>query len=288
MKQAFLILAHNEFEILERLVGVLDDPRFDIYIHFDKKNKEVPVLKTNHSGLYILNNRIDVRWGDYSIVEAEISLFEAALNNSKYKYLHLLSGVDFPIKTMDEIYNFFENAEGKEFIGFNTTNYQNEVTRKVNKFHLFPKDFRGNGNFISLGKRLLRYIYIEFQVIFNINRNEEINFKKGTQWISITSELADFVINKKKELKKIFRNTFCSDEIFMQTICWNSDFKEKIYNIVDEGKGCLREIGWHENEIRAWTYKDFDYLVNTKSFFARKFNSHDMRIINRLTKYILK
>lgn len=34
---AYLIIAHNEFEVLQKLVGALDDPRNDIYIHFDKK-----------------------------------------------------------------------------------------------------------------------------------------------------------------------------------------------------------------------------------------------------------
>src|SRR5690606_21952914 len=131
MKQAFLILAHNEFEILERLVRVLDDPRFDIYIHFDKKSKEPPVLKTKHSRLYILNNRIDVRWGDYSMVEAELILFEAATKRRNYKYLHLLSGVDFPIKSMDQIYDFFDTSKMQEFIGFNSSDYQKEVSRKV-------------------------------------------------------------------------------------------------------------------------------------------------------------
>lgn len=28
---AYLIIAHNEFEVLQKLVGALDDPRNDIY-----------------------------------------------------------------------------------------------------------------------------------------------------------------------------------------------------------------------------------------------------------------
>ena len=37
MKHAYLILAHNEFVILERLIQSIDDERNDIYIHFDGK-----------------------------------------------------------------------------------------------------------------------------------------------------------------------------------------------------------------------------------------------------------
>ena len=36
MKHAFLILAHTEFALLQRLVNCLDDGRNDIFIHFDK------------------------------------------------------------------------------------------------------------------------------------------------------------------------------------------------------------------------------------------------------------
>lgn len=34
-KHAYLIIAHNDFEILENLIILLDDMRNDIYIHID-------------------------------------------------------------------------------------------------------------------------------------------------------------------------------------------------------------------------------------------------------------
>ena len=43
-RHAFLIIAHNEFGVLQRLVDAIDDPRNDIYIHFDKKVEPV-ILK---------------------------------------------------------------------------------------------------------------------------------------------------------------------------------------------------------------------------------------------------
>ena len=39
MRHAFLILAHNEFQILKILLSMLDDGRNDIYLHIDKKGK---------------------------------------------------------------------------------------------------------------------------------------------------------------------------------------------------------------------------------------------------------
>lgn len=36
-KHAYLIIAHNEFDLLQKLISVLDDERNDIFIHIDKK-----------------------------------------------------------------------------------------------------------------------------------------------------------------------------------------------------------------------------------------------------------
>ena len=36
---AYLIIAHNEFDILKKTIQMIDDERNDIYIHIDKKCK---------------------------------------------------------------------------------------------------------------------------------------------------------------------------------------------------------------------------------------------------------
>lgn len=48
-KHAYLIMAHNEFDILEKQLRLLDDYRNDIYIHIDKKVKQ---FNFNYPELY--------------------------------------------------------------------------------------------------------------------------------------------------------------------------------------------------------------------------------------------
>ena len=60
MKHAYLILAHTEFKLLGFLVSRLDDPRNDIYIHFDKKLRVLPKLEVKQAKLFILEHREDV------------------------------------------------------------------------------------------------------------------------------------------------------------------------------------------------------------------------------------
>lgn len=63
MKHAYLIIAHHEFEILAKLLQALDDERNDIFIHFDRKVRRYPSFATEYANLFVLQNRIDVRWG---------------------------------------------------------------------------------------------------------------------------------------------------------------------------------------------------------------------------------
>lgn len=286
MKHAYLIIAHNEFEILDLLLKAIDDERNDIYIHFDCKLTDYPVFQTLHSCLFILSDCIDVRWGDISVVEVEYKLFEAAYVHGGYSYYHLLSGVDFPLKSQDYIHGFMNRNEGKEFIGYYQGDISKEVERKVCLWHLFPKSFRGDLTFDMLMKKGLRALFIRLQLWSGIRRNRQVNFRKGTQWVSVTHLFVGFLLQRKDEVMRTYSHTFCADEIFVQTICWNSSFRERIYNSDDEGGGCMRMIGWRNNALLEWTEKDFDELMASKALFARKFSGRHIGVVRKIMNTI--
>lgn len=284
MKHAFLILAHNEFEILRLLMSRLDDSRNDIFIHFDKKVAVLPEIKVKEAGLIILEDRKDVRWGGFSMVEAEYALFEAASAKGPYQYYHLISGVDLPLKNQDYIHDFFDKNDGKEFIGYTWTDMPRSFSRKMRRWHLFPEDFKSK----NILKKALRAGFIRLQEAFRIERNRTVDFKKGSQWMSVTEGMVKYLLDHKEWVRKTFRNTFSPDELVVQTLCWMSPFKENIYNTTDDGKGCMRAIGWRENPdskeliLKDWTADDYDLLKDSPALFARKFNSSDMVFINRI------
>lgn len=280
MKHAYLILAHSEFKLLQILVSCLDDFRNDIFVHIDYKVKVLPELRTEKSGLYLLENRLDVRWGDVSQIQAEYALFETALANGPYQYYHLLSGVDLPLKSQDYIHQFFNENIGKEFIGYTNETLPSTIERKVQRWHLFPRQFRNK----SLVIRIPRATVLVFQELFGIERNKNVNFKKGSNWVSITEALVKYVVDNKAWALKVFRNTFCGDEFFIQTLCWNSIFRKNLYNEIDDGTGCMRAIGWRNGILIDWGPNDYDVLKESPALFARKFNSSDMKFINDVLK----
>lgn len=283
MKHAYLILAHNEFPVLQLLLKAIDDYRNDIFIHFDKKVQQLPELKTKQANLKVIESRIDVRWGDASVVEAEYALFESAFESSPYAYYHLLSGVDMPLRSQNEIHDFFRDHKGKEFIGFSTGDLKTHLDRKVQRYHLFPKHFRSTG--LSL-QRLIRFAFLKLQYVFRIRRNKDIEFKKGTQWISITHDFVKYLLDKKEEVLKTYHHTFCADEIFVQTLCWQSPFLEQVYDLHNEGHGCMRIIGWKDNQMVEWTCKDFGTLIQSEALFARKFSSKYIEVVERILNQI--
>ena len=280
MKHAYLILAHNEFDLLRTLISCLDDSRNDIYVHIDSQVKAFPELHTDRAKLTMLTDRVDVRWGDLSVVEAEYKLFEAASANGPYQYYHLLSGVDLPLKSQDYIHEFCDKNNGKEFIGYTLTSMTPETIRKAQRWHLFPEDFKNN----SAIKRILRATCTKFQEIFGIKRNKDVDIKKGSQWVSITDGLVKYVIENKSWTLKTFSHTFCPDEMFIQTLCWQSPFKSNIFNTEDDAKGCMRAIGWRDGRLYDWSAADYEELKASPALFARKFNSKDMAFVQKIQK----
>lgn len=278
MKHAYLILAHHEFELLRILVDCLDDARNDIYVHIDKKVKELPVLHAEKAGLTILNKRIDIRWADYSMVEAEFALFEAAQKNGPYAYYHLLSGVDLPLKSQDCIHRFFDENQGKEFIGFTLTEMTPETIRRMQRWHIFPKHFSRKRNVYSA----FRSVILRFQELLGMKRNRQVYFTKGSQWVSITEQMVQYSLSQEAWAQKTFTHTFVPDECVMQTLCWNSPFREKLYSTRSDGEGCMRAIGWQNDELIDWCDADYGKLATSPALFARKFNSSDMDFIRKV------
>ena len=278
MKHAYLILAHHEFALLQTLIGCLDDARNDIYVHIDRKVRELPELHARQASLTVLERRVDIRWADYSMVEAEFALFGAALRDGPHAYYHLLSGVDLPLKSQDRIHAFFEEHAGREFIGYTLTEMTPETVRRMQRWHLFPRHFSRRRDLYSA----VRSVCLRCQELLGIKRNRGIVFTKGSQWVSLTEAMVQYILGQEDQVRKTFSHTFVPDECVMQTLCWNSPFRERLYSTASDGEGCMRLIGWRGSELVDWSAADYGTLAASPALFARKFNSSDPEFIQRI------
>lgn len=63
MRHAYLIMAHANLEQLKRLVCFLDYKTNDIYVHIDRKCKEMFDVCLKNARLTILENPMSISWG---------------------------------------------------------------------------------------------------------------------------------------------------------------------------------------------------------------------------------
>lgn len=290
-KQAFLIMYHTDYYILERLLKQIDNSKFDIYLHIDKKvkNFDFEHLKgiVKKSDLYFVK-RLDVKWSTYSQIKCELNLFKEAVKKN-YKYYHLISGNDLLLKDSDDIYDFFNRCKNEEFIGFTDFNNESvESLERIKYYHILNKNRRHRNKFIRVFSTKVYYKLVSYQKRLGINRLKkcDLEIRKGANWVSITNELVKYILSCEDEIKKIFKYSNCADELFVQTLVYNSRFKENIYNEYnDEHKNIKRYIDWNRGEPYTFTINDYDELVNSDCFFARKFSSNvDRDIIDKLTR----
>lgn len=240
-KHAYLIMAHNDFQILIEILKELDHERNDIFLHIDKKTLEFPEQKIKNAvkkGRLFLVPRMSVFWGGYSQIECEYRLMQYAANKGNYAYYHMTTGAIFPLKSQKEILEFFDEHAGYEFIGYDNSD---DYSGRVKKYNIFNEIGKATTKIDQL-KAFCRNKFRGFQgkVGFVYRPARGIEFKKGFVYWSLTEDAIKYALEKYKWVRKVFKHSFCGDELFMQTIIYNSEFKEKIYDYKDEYRSCMR------------------------------------------------
>ena len=292
-KHAYLIMAHNEFDMLRRLLKELDDPRNDIYLHIDKKAKgfDFNILRNSvkHSQLILIPG-MNIYWGTISQVKCELRLMQAAAKG-QYHYYHLLSGSDFPLKSQDYIHEYLANDTGEYVNCFKNDEARDDFMFKIMYYYPLLK-YVGKGNTEGhnlkarcerkLGYWQLRLLEIQKQL--NIDRTRKyknFEFYKGDNWFSITDDLVKFIIGHRKQILKLFFITNGPDEFFVQTLAMNSHFADRVKC------NSLREIDWERGKPYEYTMEDLDMLKRSDAFFARKISfERSPELVEALTKYL--
>ena len=288
-KHAYLILAHQRFGQLRKLLGTLDDPRNDIFVHVDKRssfNPEEWKDACKNAGLYFIPKRYRVHWGGFSIIRSELELLRESTANGKYEYYHLLSGMDLPIKSQDAIHAFFKEHAGSEFLNF----WKPEGIES--RFMYYTPLPERNRNFVT---RFINSAAKRLQMLVGFSINKGIDFKYASQWFSITDECASYVLSMKDWIEKTFRHASICDEIFLATLVWNSPFKDRLYDATEADKqsvneSSMRYLDWRSEggryprrHPRIFTAGDFDMLMKVPHMWARKFDEKtDGKIIDMI------
>lgn len=265
---AILILAHHNPTQLSFLINKLKLD-FDIYVQIDKKsNINIENLPKAKNIYYY--KEIKVYWGHVSQVYNMKFIIEKAFKKGYERYC-IISGDDLPIKSNEYINNFFANSKDKIYM------YTNKLPIKTWGFNY---GFDRLDRYWFMKTDLRKLAKIRGRITLGIQRvlglkikRFPLNYYAGSNWLNLTHESISYVFKFLKEnptfLKKL-KYSRATDEIWIQSILMNSEFKHLIIN--DD----LRYIDWTSGPEypRVLGDSDIDSIKSSKALFARKFNIH--------------
>lgn len=274
LKHAYLIIAHNEFEVLKLLVSALDDERNDIYIHFDKKVKSLPYIKTTHSNLYVLQKRIDVRWGSVRQIEVELQLFGVASEKCQYDFYHLISGTHLPIKTLDQIIDFYEQHSHQEIMRLYDYDAK-DVLNKLSTFHFLIDWYNSDIHLIRSIVQKIWHYNLTLQRFLGVKRHKETMFHKADNWLTLSHEAVTYLVENRKRIIKKYSYSFCADEYFVPTELFACGERFHIVNCQN-----LLFVKFKGANAETLNLEDLETIKEQNFLFARKFSEERPETLN--------
>ena len=291
MKIGYCIICHRNTNILRTTIEILCKGNNQIFLHVDKKS-DIQDFHEYENKVHFTPFRMDVKWASYSQIESMLILLKEAAKVD-CDYICLLSGDCLPLKSSEDIKNFFLENKGKEFVGIQKKPNEIELENNIKYEH--------DDLYLKRNKNILESIHFKIQRLvkpLKISKGYKSLPKlyKGANWFCISGELCNYILQyleKNQWYKDAFKKSYCGDEVFFHTIIMNSKYKDKIYNYnreQDDNHMALRYIDWNSGPQypKILGEEDFKKIKDSKNrncIFARKFNEN--LDIDRYKRYFL-
>ncbi|XP_045158807.2 beta-1,3-galactosyl-O-glycosyl-glycoprotein beta-1,6-N-acetylglucosaminyltransferase-like [Mercenaria mercenaria] len=118
---AFSLLVYRDIEQVERLLRSIYRPHNFYCIHIDSKTditerEAFQKIADCLHNVFIAVKSVDVRWGDFTILEAELVCMKTLWVYKQWNYYINLAGQEFPLKTNREIVAILKSLEGANVV----------------------------------------------------------------------------------------------------------------------------------------------------------------------------
>jgi Core-2/I-Branching enzyme len=266
MKVAYFILAHRLPEQLRLLVSLCQHPDIDCFIHLDRKADITLFMPLRRfSNVQFIHERIDCRWGTFSLVEATINGIKTILEKGGYDYINFISGQDLPLQRSEDFIGFLQDHRGEEFM--TCIPYDaNDPWWKKNESRFLQYNFQ---NWMIPGKYRLQFLFNRIMPTRLIPMGHILS--GNSQWFCITEGLAKYMMRFLEEspnYKRFFKYVWGADEFIFSTLAYNSPFRDKI-------SSNLHYIDWDgpaDGHPKTLGVADLHLAFASGKFFARKFD----------------
>ncbi len=274
---AYIISAYTDPNHLKRLVERLS-VNSDFYVHIDKKIDITPFKKALADKVQFVP-RYWISWGGWSQVLYQEELLKAVFNSGKdYSHIVCLSGLDYPMWNPERIVSFFNENPTKEFIaGFDMTSGHLQYPYYT-KYHFF-RDLKCNSQWwkdkLIVASRWFMKPLCHKPPYAPID-GKQCDIYKGSDYWAITPDCAKLVLEKlsQQPLRNYFKYSFVPSEMCLQTIIFNSPFRENAILHTDKYPGLptltpLHFIDYH-GFIKHLDESDYPRLKESGRMFCRK------------------
>lgn len=264
MRVAHLIVTYTNPAQTERMIRQMQDPDFDFYLHVDAK---LPISSheflTQLPNVYLIKNRIKVQWAAFSTMQAVFNSVQEILDSARtYDFICLMSGQDYPIKSVLQIKAFFEARKGKLLMKYRAFEGEwEEGMERVNK--IFLTNFKFKGQFLI--ERMLNKLFPTRKLPAGMK------FYGSSMFWALSPDAVEYVlntVNRDERMKRFFYFTWASDEFLFQTVLLNSPLAHKVIN-----ENC--HYYKHPPKTpspKTFTEEDFTDIIASDRIYARKFD----------------
>ena len=265
---AVIIFAHKNFNQVRRLVNSLKHNDVDIFMHVDIK---ADFNKDDFKDVHVFKLRADIQWGKITKLDTMMQVFKEVLDLNKYDRFIYMSGQDYLLKPIDEIVDFLNRNKEKNYLEYS------RVEEKHVKDRYLKYRFRNE---------LLDRISVK--ISFRKNVYGDLTTYWGPEWWMLTNDALKLITD---EYFRFYRgklgHTLCMDEMIFQTILVNSKLRSTIVNdnkwYVDWSDHINGLNKGNPNILRE---KDFQKMIDSDDFFARKFDINiDSKILDMLDEH---
>jgi hypothetical protein len=287
VRVAYIISAHQNPQVLVRLVRRLDCGQNSFFIHYNLRSPEIEFRELAKAFQDMPNVRLLTRhkclWGDLGLVMASLKGIEAIVaGRSACDYAVLLTGQDYPIKSNEMIRRRLKASAGRSFMEsapWPIPNWDNgRAIRRIQNFYFHPPFPRWTR---SLGwPPSWQHLWIPWRRKIPGGLRPYFGSSFWCLHRKCLEYIQDYVVQNPAYLH-FFRRAFIPDECFFQTLLMNSALAATI-----EPRSATY-VDWRPPWPGILTMQDLPRLEQSECLFARKFDPKvDSEILERLDSSI--
>jgi hypothetical protein len=300
MKIAYLYFAYKNPNLMKRTMSRLTGADCSFFVHIDGKIDIDRFAALRGETVFFTRQRITVHWAEFSGVEAILLLLREALSApGRFDYFVLMSGSEYPLRSRDYIWKFFQENRGWEFITMSKISAPGDPLLRMNTVR-----YPSTRPMLRFASRVLAKVGLARR-----DYRKRLGYLEpysGITWWALSREACEYIVKfneSDRVLNRFLESTFAPEEIYIHTVLGNSPFKYKIRrNLLYEDWSSREHVRsfrarWHSlpamiSEEHCKFFEDTgpvcvqDLHGSGELLFARKFSDENLALVDRMDEMI--